>query len=350
MLENEEAALGGEAPKAAESGRIADKHSSTSDDTTSGVHHQALQQLPRVTDDQGKAAFRSAAERHGLLLPDHIEIDEGPGRYHRCGVEGKGKSRGRDGSYSLYRLTDGSLYGGFQNHTAGRGWQRWRPGRSGGPAPAVDQGKVLAARLADQKRQEVAYSEVAASAACRWGTANPADPRHPYILTKGLASTHGARQSGHNIVLAFGDGNIIATLQTIGPDGSKLWMKGGKKRGSFALIGKLVGTKPIVICEGWATGCSIHEATGLPVVVAGDAGNLLPVAEAIRRRFLRATIIIGADNDGNGVGQRGAKEAARSVGARVVTPPRAGFDFNDLACRDGLASVAAMFGERRQHG
>ena len=51
------------------------------------------------------------------------------------------------------------------------------------------------------------------------------------------------------------------------------------------------------LCEGWATGASLHEATGLPVVAAMDAGNLGPVAELLRRSYPDAAITIVADND-----------------------------------------------------
>ena len=40
-----------------------------------------------------------------------------------------------------------------------------------------------------------------------------------------------------------------------------------------------------LIAEGYATAASLHEATGLPVIVAFDAGNLLPVAQAIHKRY-----------------------------------------------------------------
>ena len=40
--------------------------------------------------------------------------------------------------------------------------------------------------------------------------------------------------------------------------------------------GPLGASGAFLICEGWATGASLHEATGLPVVAAMDAGNLGP--------------------------------------------------------------------------
>jgi len=38
----------------------------------------------------------------------------------------------------------------------------------------------------------------------------------------------------------------------------------------------------LIICEGYATGASLHEATGFQVLCAMSAGNLLPVAQAVR--------------------------------------------------------------------
>lgn len=38
----------------------------------------------------------------------------------------------------------------------------------------------------------------------------------------------------------------------------------------------------VVVTEGYATGASIHEATGARVIVAFNAGNLLPVAKQIK--------------------------------------------------------------------
>jgi len=52
-----------------------------------------------------------------------------------------------------------------------------------------------------------------------------------------------------------------------------------------------------VVCEGYATGATIHEATGLAVIVAFDAGNLLPVARFFREKKPDWLIVIAADND-----------------------------------------------------
>ncbi len=67
------------------------------------------------------------------------------------------------------------------------------------------------------------------------------------------------------------------SMQTIAPDGAKRFTPGGRVRGCYYSIGKPAGV--LVVAEGFATGASIHEATGCAVAVAFNAGNLKAVAE-----------------------------------------------------------------------
>lgn len=103
----------------------------------------------------------------------------------------------------------------------------------------------------------------------------------------------------------------------------------------------------LFICEGYATGASIHEATGHAVAVAFDSGNLKPVAEALRRKYPETKLIICADNDQWTEGNPGttkAKEAAEAVGAAIVCPSFTDVstkptDFNDMVRLSGIESV-----------
>lgn len=93
---------------------------------------------------------------------------------------------------------------------------------------------------------------------------------------------------------------------------------------------------PLLICEGWATGDSLHMATGYRVVAAMDAGNLLPVAGALRARFLAADIVLVADNDvkpdrdGN-PGVEAARKVALAVDGRLAVPDRGKMDIGATA-------------------
>jgi putative DNA primase/helicase len=93
-----------------------------------------------------------------------------------------------------------------------------------------------------------------------------------------------------------------------------------------------------VLCEGIETGLSIQQATGLPTWAALGAGNL---ARVILPEIV-SKVIIAADNDANGVGQRAAFKAADEFIAqgrtvRIALPPEAGQDFNDVLREGGAA-------------
>jgi len=145
---------------------------------------------------------------------------------------------------------------------------------------------------------------------------------------------------------------ILHSLQTIAPDGGKLFHLGGRVKGCYFGIGKPAGK--LIVCEGFATGASIHEATGAAVAVAFNAGNLEAVALALHQRHPEQTIVIAADDDyknERNPGLTSAKSAAMAVGGFVVAPlfpagrPANATDFNDLAVSAGLDAVRACFSE-----
>lgn len=110
----------------------------------------------------------------------------------------------------------------------------------------------------------------------------------------------------------------ITSLQFINRDGEKRFLFGGEKGGY--LIGKIQPGKPVCICEGFATGATIHEATGHAVIVAFDAGNMKKIASALRANKPDMVIVLCADDDESGTGIRKATEAAQFVGGLVAMP------------------------------
>jgi putative DNA primase/helicase len=141
-------------------------------------------------------------------------------------------------------------------------------------------------------------------------------------------------------------------LQTIATDGSKLFHPGGRVKGCYFSIGKPAGR--LIVCEGFATGASIHEATGEAVAVAFNAGNLGAVTMALHKKYPALAIVIAADDDHKTDGNPGltsAKSAALAVGGFVVAPqvpagrPARATDFNDLAAISGPDAVSACFSE-----
>ena len=110
-------------------------------------------------------------------------------------------------------------------------------------------------------------------------------------------------------------------LQFIGPDGVKRFKTGTAVAGCYHAIGKPNGK--ILIAEGYATGATLHEITGYAVACAFNAGNLKPVAEALRVKYPNAELVLCADDDhlidGN-PGLTKATEAARAVGGLLAVP------------------------------
>ncbi|MBW7923097.1 MAG: toprim domain-containing protein, partial [Rubellimicrobium sp.] len=178
----------------------------------------------------------------------------------------------------------------------------------------------------------VARAEEAAGRAARiWEHTQPAPADHPYLTVKQVAAL-GLRVDarGHLIVPLQDIEGRLHSVETIAPDGAKRFLAGGAKRGHFCILGAGPAPVtdpdgPILICEGWATGASLHLATGHTVIAAMDAGNLLPVAEALRGRFPEADLVLVADNDvkpdrDRNPGVSAARKAALAVDGRLALP------------------------------
>ncbi|WP_105215732.1 PriCT-2 domain-containing protein [Pseudoalteromonas sp. T1lg22] len=119
----------------------------------------------------------------------------------------------------------------------------------------------------------------------------------------------------------------VWNIQVINASGTKLFLKHGRKSGLFHFIGKANSHNVLAVCEGYATGASIHMATGWPCAVALDAGNLLPVAKELQQKLSDKSFIFCADNDVQTKGNPGvtkAKEAAAAVNGLVAVPDFSG--------------------------
>lgn len=260
--------------------------------------------------------FREAMNTAGIQYFGEIIPD---GKLHRFHVDGQ-KRGTLNGAYVLHG--DGCPAGYFQDYTTGLS-QTWR---LNGHKVAYDAAKIEEARQRREAERLQAHQKAAETATYIWRSAIPA-ASHPYLTRKRI-QPHGTRiYKGALVVPIHNESERLVNLQFIAADGTKRFLSGGRKRGCFHVIGDLKHT--ILIAEGFATAASLHEDTGQRVVVAFDAGNLLQVAKNIRDLSPDAEIIVAGDNDISGVGQAKAKEAALSIGAKVLIPPTPGTDWND---------------------
>lgn len=114
------------------------------------------------------------------------------------------------------------------------------------------------------------------------------------------------------------ESGAVAAAQTITPHGEKRLLTGSAKRGAYHAVNAPESPQSVLIAEGLATALSVHLMRPDALAVAAiDAGNLLPVAEVMRRKYPQAQIIIAADNDHHQNGEantgRGGRRESRLV-------------------------------------
>ena len=135
----------------------------------------------------------------------------------------------------------------------------------------------------------------------------------------------------------------MRSLQFIRADGAKRFLTGGRVSACYFGIGALPKAgAPLIVAEGIATAASIHEATGCAVAAAFSASNLSAAATELHRKHRAAHIVIAADRDEFGTGEREAAKAAQAVRGVVALPPALG-DFNDLHRTEGAEAVREVF-------
>ena len=186
-------------------------------------------------------------------------------------------------------------------------------------------------------KKAIKYSKSAKRSQNLWDTYNDCQV-HPYLENKKVLSYGLRMDDKDNLVIPLLDVDLsIVGLQYINQDGSKKFLTGSKKSGSFFILGReiLKTSDKIYFCEGYATGASVYKDMEQPVFVAFDAYNLLPVAEKIFEILKDRKFIFIADNDDSKTGEKEAKKACQYViknkGQAEVLMPTTQGDYNDHA-------------------
>lgn len=316
---------------------------------------------------------QAAAASVGALLESMPALD---GAWHKLpNLAGRNE---QDRSYKGELVTDrdGTVWPSVTFTALGREGIYWKPRdlafqewrSTGGQSSADDNGARMAeyrrkaaemqaqaeadkAAAEDQKREAQEAAAMAANEA--WEAATPC-AGHAYLTRKGVqahglrvvSADHRARlwsdklgkwlpraivaRRGELLVPMLDASGRVWNVQRIDAEGGKQFVMGGRKRGTFH---RIAGTGPAWAAEGYATAATVHAATGCPVVVAFDAGNLAAVAAELPELQR-----VAADNDENAAGLKGAKAA----GLPYVMPSVVGQDWNDAAAALGLESVAQL--------
>lgn len=307
--------------------------------------------------------FRAAMADAGIKYSGTIKPDTG--KIERFHIDGD-KSKTTNGWYILH--TDGVPAGEFGSWKSGI-QSSWCSKKSNEITPEERKQISERAERVKKEREEAERqknAEAAEQALIIWEAAEPST-NHPYLKRKNVSALGvrvGKWPVGDSVIenallIPIRDGKKITSLQAIFSDSDniygrdKTFLAGGKKQGCYFVIGEISIDNPpdiIAIAEGYATGFTIHAATGWPVIVVFNANNLPEVTSKLRKRLLHSKIVICADNDQwthepiENPGVHYAQLAARDNNAFVAVPEfidtsSKPTDFNDLQEIEGLTSV-----------
>lgn len=291
---------------------------------------------PEPPDKQAKEAMRAA----GIEPPPQLVFD---GKVHRFVTD---KKRDKTGWYVFF--PDGIPAGRFGDWRTGLDVP-WRA-EAGRELTDADHmaytnriREAQKARDAERQRLQTIAAETVESI---WASCAGADETHPYLARKGIRP-HGLRitRDGRLVAPLYDTEGALSSLQYIDHNGGKLYHPGGAVGGRFTVIGTFDEAGAVFVAEGFATAATIHEVTGRPCIVSYSASNLVPITSLWRDKLgAFAEIVIVADNDASGVGQRYAEQASAKYGARVIVPPELG-DANDY--RSAGHDLAALLAPSR---
>ena len=204
-------------------------------------------------------------------------------------------------------------------------------------------------------KQDKLAKEVTSAQACikQWLKADEV-LTHPYLVRKKI-NPYGIRvdQNNNLLVPVLDDRGKLISLQYIDENGNKRFKAGGRLKGGALLLGSLTAQTTVLVCEGYATGCSLHEATGLPTIVAFNAGNLMEVCTLYKTTGLWEVLVVCSDNDhqserktGRNTGLELGKDIATKLNLQTIWPTfehdNTGSDFNDVHCQQGLEHLRVI--------
>lgn len=257
----------------------------------------------------------------------------------------------------ILKIDDDMAFGCFMNHREGikHPYSNKSPKQYTKEERDIWKSRRDAAKTVFESNVKLEHENVAREAKLIWDRGTPADPEHPYLVRKKITGEM-IRQDKEDLIIPMYAEDRFWGIQRITPDGDKYFGNGARKKGCYMAFFHADDDKSrLIICEGIATAKSIRESISVPVIAAFDAGNLIPVAKEIRRKYSDSQIIIAADNDQWTKNPKGeltnpglnfASQAAGSIGgAHVVYPDfpaddaEKRKDFNDLFVSEGPESV-----------
>lgn len=322
--------------------------------------------------------FKIALKKAGLIIEGDPIMD---GKLHRVSVD-TDKGRQLSGAYVGYE--NGHPAGYIENFKSGyqEKWKSSSPNRehSAQAAQALED-RVKINQLEREKRSlelEKAYEATAIKLQNEYDDADFAKKDHPYLVEKGVEASTGVKQDRYGNLLIplrdidgkqwssqriFSNGDKMIGAMRTKEEKEQGITYPSKKTGTFFVVGEPLNqnTEEVLVCEGYATAMSVHQATQKSTVMGVDAGNLDIVITSIKEKYPKMQVTIAADNDVKkefdgkpNVGKRTALDIQKKYPDVKVALPKftkeeiaKGFsDFNDLVKSRGLEEVKRQLREQ----
>ena len=292
--------------------------------------------------------FGQALEDAGFILDGEPQMD---GKKHRVStVDDRGGQK--SGVYVGY--LDGVPAGWYQDHRIHSEPQKWKAtGNRIDPEAQAHLKAVAAQRKIERDQAQARQYDHNAHRSQQAASLMPnANGQEQYLVNKGVKAFPGVKtdKRGRVVIPLQNEKDEIRTLQRISGNGFKSLKKNGQKSGSYFVVGgELKNGDPILYAEGYSTSATISEATGRPVVMTVDAGNMPTVAAKLLEKYPDSQHVFLADDDRKNTANKGkekAEQAATITNGIAQTPVfnnqeiEKGFsDFNDLGQSRGLEVV-----------
>ncbi|ELR7144462.1 hypothetical protein QRK96_004134 [Escherichia coli] len=292
--------------------------------------------------------FGQALEDAGFILDGEPQMD---GKKHRVStVDDRGGQK--SGVYVGY--LDGVPAGWYQDHRIHSEPQKWKAtGNRIDPEAQAHLKAVAAQRKIERDQAQARQYDHNAHRSQQAASLMPnANGQEQYLVNKGVKAFPGVKtdKRGRVVIPLQNEKDEIRTLQRISGNGFKSLKKNGQKSGSYFVVGgELKNGDPILYAEGYSTSATISEATGRPVVMTVDAGNMPTVAAKLLEKYPDSQHVFLADDDRKNTANKGKEKAeqAATITNGIAQPPifnnqeiEKGFsDFNDLGQSRGLEVV-----------
>lgn len=268
----------------------------------------------------------------GMTPPQHFTL----GRFMR--FPGCGKARGNSSGWCRLIMPTLAVYGDWSTGLS----ETWR---SDEHLDTAESRRLLQQALERERRmaRETRARQERVSREAQRLVARAKLGSHAYLVRKGFPDERGL-VSGTQLIVPMRDVSDYARIlsaQLISESGEKLFLTGGRAMGGVYQIGVAPARAArVVLCEGYATGLSLHTAMarlrGAATVVCCFSANNL---EKVASHFPGA--VVAADNDlpNKQTGEKAGEAAAIRTGLKWVMPDAAGEDFNDVHQRQGIYAV-----------